>query len=65
MKCIRCGKEFESPGGETNVCGNCADDLRAEDSAYTAQANAEADAEARARWETEETERMARDPYQR
>lgn len=32
MKCTRCGQEFE-PEFETNICGNCADDLRAEEEA--------------------------------
>jgi len=30
MKCNRCGREFENPGFDTNICGNCADDLRQE-----------------------------------
>ena len=36
MRCIRCGEEFEHPG--TNVCGNCADDLRQEEEAKMAYA---------------------------
>ena len=32
MKCARCGAEFELPvdDGKTDVCGSCADDLRAD-----------------------------------
>ena len=28
MKCKRCGNEFNMP--DTDICGNCADDLRQE-----------------------------------
>ena len=63
MKCFRCGNEFESPDKETNVCGNCADDLRAEDDAMIAQAQAEAEETARQQQEAEEAERIARDRY--
>lgn len=39
MKCARCGQEFE-PEFKTNICGNCADDLREEEAAYNAQEEA-------------------------
>ena len=31
MKCARCEQEFEHP--DTNICGNCADDLRVDEEA--------------------------------
>lgn len=66
MKCLRCGQEFELPNPDdkkTNVCGSCADELRAEDDAMVAQAEAEAEFEARARWDAEKVGRIARDSY--
>jgi len=33
MKCIRCGQEIYLPHWNSNVCGSCADDLRAEEDA--------------------------------
>lgn len=63
-KCLRCGQEFEPPAsGDSEICGSCADELRAEQDAYAAQAEAEAEAEALAQWEVEEAERIARDRY--
>lgn len=65
-KCIRCGNEFEPPDiddGLTNICGNCADELRAEDDIVRAEAEAEAEAMSIAEWEAEEAERLARDRY--
>lgn len=36
MKCERCGQEFQALF-DTNICGNCADDLTAEIDAYQAE----------------------------
>ena len=41
MKCIRCGEEFNYPG--SNICGNCADDLRDKELAYAMAADYEAE----------------------
>jgi len=46
IKCKRCGQEFEPPDDKVNICGSCADDLRAEQDAYCEQAKAKAEAEA-------------------
>jgi len=51
-KCARCGQEFQPPDDRTNVCANCGDDLRAEEDANIAQAQAEAEMEALQRYES-------------
>lgn len=66
MKCLRCGQDFTLPDDKTDVCATCGDELRCEEDANIAQAEAEAQAEARAKWEAEEAEeaeRLARDSY--
>jgi len=50
-QCIRCGQEIYLPHWESNVCGSCADELRPEEDAMTAQAEAEDDAIGRAAYE--------------
>lgn len=57
--CVRCGCPFEPPSPrdlETNICGSCADDLRAEEDAMIAQAEAGAEAKAQAEAEHREKE---------
>ncbi len=57
--CERCGNPIEVDMiGKVNICGNCADELRAEEGAFIAQAQAESEAEERARYEAEEIERV-------
>lgn len=53
MKCARCGQDVYLPHWKSNICGNCADDLRSEEDAQIAIAQAEAEDEARAKWESE------------
>ena len=40
--CARCGKEFDPPDSNTDVCGDCADDLRQEELAEQDRLTAEA-----------------------
>lgn len=50
--CVRCGFPFEPPTSDdtkTNVCGNCADDLRQEEDAESMAAEEEAGKEEQ-RW---------------
>lgn len=54
MKCARCGKEFEYPGFKTDICGNCADDLRQEEDAEIQAKIAEDEAQLRAKMEEED-----------
>ena len=55
MKCAKCGQEFDMPN--TNICGTCADELRDEENAQIAMAQAEDEALARQEVEKEEHER--------
>jgi ribosome-binding protein aMBF1 (putative translation factor) len=57
MKCKRCGKDIEpnAPVGVT-ICGSCADDLRQEEEAMIASAQAEAEAQMAAGREAYEEE---------
>ena len=59
MECARCGIEFELPvdNGRTNVCGSCADDLRADTEAEILMM--QASDEELARQEYEDAERRA------
>jgi len=54
MKCARCEQEFEPPGFKTTICGNCADDLRAEEDAAIGAAEVEAEAMNRQAYEDEQ-----------
>ena len=56
MKCLRCTNEFEPLDDKTNICGNCADELRSEADAIACQAQADAEAEAFAKWEYEQAQ---------
>ena len=57
MKCARCSNEFEPPDNKTNVCGTCADDLRADEDAEILMT--QANDEELARQEYEDAERKA------
>jgi ribosomal protein L37E len=57
MKCARCGQEFNHP--DTDICGNCADDLRAEAEAEAWATQAADEEMARQRHEQEELEKSA------
>ena len=55
MKCVRCGQEFDMPN--TNICGTCADDLRADEESEIMIAQASDDE--LTRQEYEDAERKA------
>jgi len=54
VKCLICSEEFEIPNA--NICGKCADILRADEEATMAMAQAED--EARQRYEDEDEARQ-------
>jgi len=56
MKCTRCNQEFYPPqdGKHYVICGNCADDLRAEEDAIIGAAQVEAEAMNRQAYEDEQ-----------
>lgn len=60
MKCISCGEYFNCPG--SNICGNCADDLRDEE--FTNILTTEA-ADDIAKWQYEDAERRAYEAEER
>lgn len=65
IRCNRCGEESMAPSG-TNICGNCADELRAEQDAEIAMAESQGIEEEREKyweeqWEAQQEERMMHD----
>lgn len=54
MNCVRCGQEIYLPHWNSNICGNCADDLRADEDAAIEGAKVEAEAMNRQAYEDEQ-----------